>query len=100
MGRFIIPDSEHGNLIEEALTKESDDVNDAGDAGDANNAGDNDTNDMKSSQHGKKSIKSRRKIKSCGGNEFKRNGVVSIQDRAPLPLPSNYLFLLSLSIYH
>ena len=94
MGRFIIPDSEHGNLIEEALTKESDDVNDAGDAGD------NDTNDMKSSQHGKKSIKSGRKIKSCGGNEFMRNGVVSIQDRAPLPLPSNYLFLLSLSIYH
>ena len=94
MRRFIIPDSEHGNLIEEALTKESDDVNDAGDAGD------NDTNDMKISQHGKKSIKSRRKIKSCGGNEFIRNGVVSIQDRAPLPLPSNYLFLLSLSIYH
>ena len=94
MGRFIIPDSEHGNLIEEALTKESDDVNDAGDAGD------NDTNDMKISQHGKKSIKSRRKIKSCGGNEFIRNGVVSIQYRAPLPLPRTYLFLLSLSIYH
>ena len=75
MGRFIIPDSEHGNIIEEADTKESEEVYDTGDACDYDAAG----NDMKIR---KKSIKSRRKINICGGNDFMRKEVVSMQDRA------------------
>ena len=102
MGRFIIPDSEHGNIMEEADTKESEDVDDAGDA---NDVGDNDNNDirrtdMEKSHPIKKIMQSRRKIHICGGNEFVRKGVVSMQCRATPPLHCNYLFLLSLSIYH
>ena len=82
MGRFIIPDTEHGNITEEADTKESEDVNDAGDDGDFKAAGNDDKNDMNSSQQRKRSIKSKRKRNRFGGEEFVRKGVVSMQDTA------------------
>ena len=85
MGRFIIPDSEHGNIMEEADTKESEDVYDAVDACDFNSAGDKDTHAMKSSQPRKKSMKSIRKINISGGDELIRKEVVSMKVEHLLP---------------
>ena len=95
MGRFIIPDSEHGNIMEEADTKESEDVNDAVDACDFKAAGDKDTHAMKSTQPRKKSMKSIRKIDIRGGDELMRKEVVSMKWEHLLP-PCIYLFILSL----